>query len=139
VRLQALWDNLDALSTRLEAGRTAIEANLGQEAAHKPEDVALNKKERLSRYAQKRGVLREQANNELVCLLETIAEGLMIDEEVVISNFGVFEVVEPMTRTFKLPRGGEAAARQESKVKFRPSRNLTQFVNGNKKPIAVKQ
>lgn len=95
------------------------------------------KRELISRYAQKRGLSREQATEAVVSLLETIAEGLMIDEEVVLSNFGVFTVIEPLEREYKLPTGGTATSKGEMRVKFRPSPNLTKYVNGDKTSIGV--
>lgn len=96
----------------------------------------MNKAELIRRSAQKLGVQRAEAERAVEATLQTIAEGLYADDQVVISNFGVFEVTNTKGRSYTMPSGEVVAKASRRKIKFRPSPNLGAYVDGEKVAIA---
>mgnify|MGYP003589949410 CR=1 FL=1 len=78
---------------------------------------------------------KNKANEIIEDFLELIKEGLESDKKVMISRFGVFEVVAKDSRPGRNPQTGERitlAARNN--VKFTPSQILKEQVNGQLSP-----
>lgn len=97
----------------------------------------MNKKALITRYAVVMDLSDYEAAATIEKVLQIIAQGLKEDGRVVVSNFGVFEVVVVQRRSYILPTGEKVRKPGHRKVRFRPAPNLEAFVGGKKVPVAV--
>lgn len=91
----------------------------------------MNKRELAESIYKKLDIKRFEAYSFIDLLLETVTENLCAGNKVVMSNFGVFKVVERKKKKVINPNDRRAMVIPGRKiVKFYPSRNLKQSLMG---------
>lgn len=91
----------------------------------------LGKTELVNRIAQKSGMSSSKANQLMTMVFDTISEALQRGEEVRLTGFGTFRVMETKERTAFNPRTREPIRVAASKrVAFSPGAGLTSAVRG---------
>ena len=91
----------------------------------------MNKKELIAKLAEKMGTTKKAAGEQLDVTLETIAEALVSGQDVKLTGFGTFTVVERAERNGVNPATGESIMIPASKApKFKASSVLKNAIKG---------
>ena len=91
----------------------------------------MNKKELIKKVAINTGKTQKLTAEILDAILEEIPKSVISDGEVLIVGFGKFQLVERAAKVGRNPATGEPMNLPEKKaIKFKPSKNLRDFVNG---------
>lgn len=91
----------------------------------------MNKKELIAKLAEKMGTTKKAAGEQLDVTLETIAEALVSGQDVKLTGFGTFTVVERAERNGVNPATGESIVIPASKApKFKASSALKNAIKG---------
>ena len=90
----------------------------------------MNKKELVKAISEKLGTTQKAAGEYLDGIVEVITEAMIAGEDVKISGFGTFSVVERAPRVGRNPQTGETIQIGASKApKFKASKALKEAVN----------
>ena len=91
----------------------------------------MNKKELIAKLAEKMETTKKAAGEQLDVTLETIAEALVSGQDVKLTGFGTFTVVERAERNGVNPATGESIVIPASKApKFKASSALKNAIKG---------
>lgn len=91
----------------------------------------MNKKELIDAVAEKLGATKVATTSTVEAVFEVIVESILKDEEVKISQFGAFQVVEKKERKGRNPKTGEEITIPAKKaMKFKPSSVIREKLKG---------
>lgn len=90
----------------------------------------MNKNELIAKIAAREGLTKAQAGRIVECTLESIVETVDAGDEVALSGFGKFKLVEKAGRTGRNPQTGAAVEIPAKRaIKFAPSSTLKKRLN----------
>lgn len=90
----------------------------------------MNKKELISKIAEKENITKKAAGEQLAAIVSTITDAIVGGQEVQITGFGKFSVKDRPAREGRNPQTGESMHIAASKTpKFKPSKALKDAVN----------
>lgn len=91
----------------------------------------MNKKELVKAVAQKLDITQKEVAGVVDAVLESIAEALKTGEEIKLTGFGKWTVVERAARQAHNPKTGEPVLVPAKKaVRFKPAKDLKEKVQG---------
>ena len=90
--------------------------------------MSVLKKEFIDRMAETGGITKKEARRGLELFMETLIDYMSEHEKVMFNNFGRFEMKTLEGRKGRLPLGGECIIPEHKKMKFYPSRALSQKI-----------
>lgn len=90
--------------------------------------MSVLKKEFIDRMAENGGITKKAARQGVDLFFETLLDCMAEGEKVMFNNFGRFEMKTLESRKGRLPLGGECIIPEHKKMKFYPSRKLSQKI-----------
>lgn len=109
----------------------------GAGSSEEGETEILNKSQLVTEFSLRYGLSDLVAQDMVESVLQIIARGIKEDGKMMVSNFGVFSILDAKGRKFVTPAGEVVRKGPSKRVKFHASPNLIDFVRGGKVPVAV--